>query len=304
VLFRDELSDGRAVDYLSLGPLAVRLTNGNGASPEYIHSDHLGSPVAATSASGAISWRENYTPFGEARVKPAANANQTGYTGHVQDAATGLTYMQARYYDPVIGRFLSTDPIGYQDQLNLYAYVRNDPVNATDPDGKWSRRIKPDQLPTDDPSWGGWQEPSKDWFRRSGPLGGLTFSMEDSASGSLDDGRDTAAKYRNMNPATSEALSLAAEIVIQLHPVSRNLSLAYGIVKAGVDAKNGDRLASGAFFAGALAGSAFESRLPVAKLGRNATQAAGGVYSLATQKAVERALSPDPAKPKSGARTP
>lgn len=126
-------TDAKAVDYLGIGAMSVRLTNG--ASPEYTHTDHFGSPIAATDAAGAIKWRESYNPFGEARLKPAANANHTGFTGHVADADSGLTYMQARYYDPIIGRFLSADPIGYQDGLNLYAYVGNDPTNQTDPSG-------------------------------------------------------------------------------------------------------------------------------------------------------------------------
>lgn len=46
--------------------------------------------------------------------------------------------MQARYFDPIIGRFLSPDPVGYEDQLNLYAYVGNDPLDRTDPTGKFN----------------------------------------------------------------------------------------------------------------------------------------------------------------------
>ena len=69
-------------------------------------------------------------------------ASQQGYTGHVGDN-TGLVYMQARYYDPVIGRFYSNDPLGYRGvhSFNRYAYANNNPYKYIDPDGRDATRI-------------------------------------------------------------------------------------------------------------------------------------------------------------------
>jgi RHS repeat-associated protein len=110
----------------------------NDSEISYLHADHLGSPAAATNENGNLLWEERFTPFGEQLLDPNANRHNEGFTGHISDSDTGLTYMQARHYDPVIGRFLSGDPVGFAEggpaYFNRYAYTANDPVNAIDPD--------------------------------------------------------------------------------------------------------------------------------------------------------------------------
>ena len=107
----------------------------------YYHTDALGTPVAATDESGHVLWREHYSPFGEKLDdSQASQSSNVGYTGHQFDSDTGLVYMQARYYDPVIGRFYSNDPIGFRDvhSFNRYTYANNNPYKYIDPDGKES----------------------------------------------------------------------------------------------------------------------------------------------------------------------
>ncbi|MEL1264789.1 RHS repeat-associated core domain-containing protein [Pseudoxanthomonas putridarboris] len=105
---------------------------------EYIHTDALGSPVAVTNQAGEVIERYDYEPYGAVIGKP--NYQGIGFTGHVQDAATGLTYMQQRYYDPICGCFLSVDPVmAYDDPVNYfhrYRYAGNNPYRFTDPDGR------------------------------------------------------------------------------------------------------------------------------------------------------------------------
>ncbi|OCW96884.1 RHS repeat-associated core domain-containing protein [Alishewanella sp. HH-ZS] len=74
---------------------------------------------------------------------PRTQSDEPGYTGHVEDNDLQLTYMQQRYYDPIIGRFYSNDPVGFTASnpmmFNRYAYANNNPYKYTDPDGKFPR---------------------------------------------------------------------------------------------------------------------------------------------------------------------
>jgi len=103
----------------------------------YFLSDSLGSTLALTAASGAILQRYSYDPYGnaEASDKTTGFTNPYQYAGREADGI-GLDYYRARYYSPVLGRFISEDPIAFEGgQLNFYAYVNGDPLNYIDPSG-------------------------------------------------------------------------------------------------------------------------------------------------------------------------
>jgi RHS repeat-associated protein len=141
--------------YSNAGQLVYRKVNGvhtdyyyldkklvakkKGSTKTYVHTDFLGSPAAESNTLGSVTSRLHYQPFGDTIE---AAREDVGYTGHKFDKDLGLSYMQARYYDPVVGRFMSNDPVGYTAKnpmmsFNRYLYVNNNPYKYTDPNGEF-----------------------------------------------------------------------------------------------------------------------------------------------------------------------
>ena len=123
--------------YLGSNLVAEREIGGSTNTLKYQHTDVLGSVIAESNTAGTITSSSVYQPFGE---RIGGQKTGLGFTGHLEDTDIGLTYMQQRYYDPVIGRFYSNDPVGFTASnpmmFNRYAYANNNPYKFVDPDGR------------------------------------------------------------------------------------------------------------------------------------------------------------------------
>jgi len=169
-LHQTTTSGGTVTRYLYDGPNLIGEYTGTGAGSllrRYVHgpgtdepliwydtdvaarwllADHQGSIIAATNGAGTVqidsaTSKKEINTYDEYGLPGASNKGRFQYTGQTWLADVSLYHYKARVYSPTLGRFLQTDPSGYDDGLNWYAYVHNDPLNNIDSDGKETRQV-------------------------------------------------------------------------------------------------------------------------------------------------------------------
>jgi RHS repeat-associated protein len=131
---------GNGIDEL----FRLDIYSGSTSTPYYVHTNDIGSTTAITDSAGTLVERVSYDTFGMPSLTDAAGqsiasssiGNSILFQGREYDSELNLYNYRARYYDPIMGRFLQTDPVGYQDSMNLYQGMNMNPGNYMDPLGE------------------------------------------------------------------------------------------------------------------------------------------------------------------------
>lgn len=119
--------------YLNSAPLA-QVNSGSPETVTYIHTDHLGTPRFGTNSAGTSVWSWTNDAFGISTPSGAATINLR-MAGQYYDSESSLFYNWNRYYNPTIGRYISSDPIGLEGGLNTFGYAFQNPTSLIDPSG-------------------------------------------------------------------------------------------------------------------------------------------------------------------------
>ena len=140
-----ECTDGTCTKHIFAG--GKRIASQTPTATNFYHADHLGGLNVVTNSAGATRQKANYYPFGETRIESGTANIPYKFTGQEEDKETGLYYYGARYYDPVLARFISADSIvqspGDPQSLNRYTYARNNPLYYVDPSGHFFEFVLP-----------------------------------------------------------------------------------------------------------------------------------------------------------------
>lgn len=127
-------ASGPNLDRIRLTPVAGQTTGT--ASLYYVHNDHKSTPQVVTAQNQSVVWMADYQPFGKLQVNQSNSIElYSRFPGQYVDNESGLYYNYFRDYDPSIGRYIESDPIGLNGGINTYAYVEVNPFSGIDPLG-------------------------------------------------------------------------------------------------------------------------------------------------------------------------